>query len=154
MIRVAAVAALSGAALVALARRRWLVVTVRGPSMWPAYAPGDRVLVRRADPGGLRQGQVVVFQPPGQDNTWDRTPLPTSGAAGRHWYIKRIVATSADPLPPEAAAAAGAPPGTPVPAGRLVVFGDGGPERSVDSRHWGYLPADRVLGVVIRKLTR
>lgn len=150
MFRTAAVAVLAGVTLAVLARRRWLVVTVRGPSMEPTYVPGDRVLVRRAGPARLRRGQVVVFQPPGVEGAWDRQPLVAGSVTDRHWYIKRIVAAPSDPLPQEAAEAAGAAPGTPVPAGKLVLFGDG--ERSVDSRRWGYVPSDRVLGVVVRRL--
>ncbi|GAA4084306.1 S26 family signal peptidase [Nonomuraea soli] len=34
---------------------------------------------------------------------------------------------------------------------RLAVFGDG--VRSADSRHWGYVSADRLLGVVARRMS-
>ncbi|MEV3986782.1 S26 family signal peptidase [Nonomuraea sp. NPDC049758] len=42
-------------------------------------------------------------------------------------------------------------PGTRVPDGHLVVLGDN-PRRSHDSRRAGYLTADRLLGVVLRKV--
>ncbi|MCQ0009633.1 S26 family signal peptidase [Actinomadura madurae] len=38
-----------------------------------------------------------------------------------------------------------------VPDGRLLVLGDN-PDRSLDSRHYGYLSGDGVLGVVVRRL--
>jgi signal peptidase I len=37
-----------------------------------------------------------------------------------------------------------------VPPGMLVLLGDG--IRSGDSRQWGFIPADRTLGLMIRKL--
>jgi signal peptidase I len=49
------------------------------------------------------------------------------------------------------AAVTGAAAGTPVPAGQLVLLGDNR-AASTDSRHWGYAPVDRVLGVVVRRL--
>ncbi|WP_425569408.1 S26 family signal peptidase [Nonomuraea salmonea] len=56
-----------------------------------------------------------------------------------------------DPVPGDVAAAAEARPGDRVPVGALVVVGDG--TSSADSRVYGYLPADRVLGVVVRTLS-
>jgi signal peptidase I len=38
-----------------------------------------------------------------------------------------------------------------VPPGMLVLLGDG--IRSGDSRQWGFIPADRTLGLMIRKLS-
>jgi signal peptidase I len=48
-------------------------------------------------------------------------------------------------------AAAAHPAGRPVPAGKLVVLGDN-TARSLDSREIGYIPAERLLGVMLRPL--
>ncbi len=136
-------------ALVALAgvRRRFAVVRVFGPSMIPTYRPGDGVLVRRTGGSALRRGQVVVFQP--RRDGWTTEPLP--GLRETRWMLKRIVAVPGDPVPDEVLDQVGASPGATVPPGRLVVRGDG--TDSQDSRHWGYLPADRVLGVGVRRIS-
>jgi signal peptidase I len=162
----AAGTAAAGAGL-CLLRRRLAVVTVVGPSMQPTLAPGDRVLARRVGPGDIRVGQIAVIEKPGDDGAWPagprtagrRTPgLRAAGpratgpwAAGRpEWMIKRVAAVPGDERPeflPTQAAGSGAV----VPAGQFVVLGDN-PARSLDSRQIGYVPADRVLGVVVRSL--
>ncbi|GLW11749.1 S26 family signal peptidase [Microtetraspora sp. NBRC 13810] len=130
------------------ARRRWVVVRVTGPSMAPTYRPGDRVLIRRVAGSKLRRGQVVVFES-AREGRWRTGPLPAP--EGAKWLIKRVAALPGDPVPPDVARVVHAFDGALVPEGRLVVVGDG--ELSADSRHWGYLPADRVLGVVVRGLS-
>lgn len=134
-------------------RRRWAVVTVDGVSMAPTLAHGDRVLVRRVAPSALRTGQVVVLQQHSHLGGWGTAPLPARAVGAGRWYIKRIVAAPGDPVPPAAVRGVGDPAGTPVPAGRLVVIGDN-VEHSTDSRFWGYAPVDRVLGVVVRRMSR
>jgi signal peptidase I len=141
----------AAAAAVGWARRRWAVVHVDGVSMLPTLRHGDRVVVRRVAHDTLRTGQVVVLQRRAAGGGWHTTPLPLRTLRRDGWYIKRIVAAPGDPVPVEAAAVIGAPAGTPVPAGQLVLFGDN-PAASTDSRHWGYAPVDRVLGVVVRRL--
>jgi signal peptidase I len=123
--------------------RRYAVVDVRGSSMEPTLRHGDRVLVRRVRTsgvrtGGVRTGDIVVIERPGR-------------AARRVWVVKRAAAVAGDPVPGSVAHAAGVAPGTAVPAGRLVVLGDN-PTHSTDSRVWGYLPTDRLLGVVRRRM--
>lgn len=147
LILVAALVAVLAAAVV-VARRRFVVVQVSGMSMWPTYRPGDRVLVRRAAAREVGRGEVVVFEPAGRTG-WSTGPLPAPQAAA--WVIKRVAALAGDPVPAEVAAAARAEPGAAVPEGALVVVGDG--TSSADSRMWGYLPADRVLGVAVRRLS-
>jgi signal peptidase I len=116
-------------------RRRLLVVTVRGVSMEPTYTSGDRLLVRRSGLDRVRAGEVVVVQvgsAPGD---------PTGGR-----MVKRAVAVPGDPVPPQI------PLADPVvPAGRLLVLGDN-PARSNDSRRLGYIPADSLIGVVVRPI--
>lgn len=133
---VSAVVALA-AVLLAVARRVLLVVTVHGASMYPALAPGDRVLVLRAGPPARRprRGRVVVLRA-------DRVP----GAGPGGLLVKRVAARAGDPVPP------GAGEGV-VPDGRLVVLGDN-PEVSTDSRVWGPVPAASVVGVTIGRLPR
>jgi signal peptidase I len=128
------------------ARRRFVVVTVTGPSMEPTLRPGDRVLVRRCGPGPLRAGAIVVFREPGSGD-W---PDTTASVAARRWAIKRIATMPGGAVPAAVRPAVGG--AGVVPPGMLVVLGDG--TRSGDSRQWGFVPADQTLGLVVRKLTR
>ena len=106
--------------------------------MLPTYRPGDRVLVRRAGLAAVRPGDVVVVREP-QD---DRPP-----ATG--WMIKRVAAVPGDPHPVR-----NLPAGVPVhdvPAGVFAVRGDNA-DASYDSRHFGFLSAGDLLGVVKRRI--
>src|ERR1700722_18942118 len=149
---VAAVIAVAAAGVYGL-RRQIAVVSVIGQSMQPTLAPGDRVLVRRAGIGKIRAGQVIVIEKPGDDGAWGTGPR--GGPAGqREWMIKRVAAIPGDPRPdsmPVAGARAGAGAGQVVPVGKLVVLGDN-LARGLDSRQIGYIPADRVLGIVLRSM--
>jgi len=145
-----AVAGLAALGLLVIGLRRQIaVVTVEGDSMWPALAPGDRVIVHRGGTRRLRRGQVVVVEQPGTDGRW---PGARGGPPGRRlWAIKRVAALPGDPRPRSC------PPATPdspehlVPPGKLVLLGDN-PEWSHDSRQLGYFPVERLLGVVVRQL--
>jgi signal peptidase I len=112
-----------------------LVVTVRGESMRPTYADGDRLLAVRSPV--LRRGRAIVFTPP------DDVPAPGDPV----YRVKRLVAVAGDPTP---AWVAGAVPNAPVPPGHLVVRGDA--NLSDDSRRYGYVPRDQVHAVVVRRL--
>jgi signal peptidase I len=101
--------------------------------MEPELHHGDRVLVRRVSVGAVHPGQVVVLTGPA-----DR---PTD------WMVKRAAAVPGDPVP----RTAGACSGPVVPEDHLVVLGDNA-ALSLDSRRLGYLPADRLVGVVVRRL--
>jgi signal peptidase I len=131
----AAVAATAPAACVLavlLARHRFLVVTVAGSSMAPTLLPGDRVLVRRYRRTPAGAGDVLVFHEPDGQRA-----------------IKRVAAVAGDPVPDPVRPVTG---GTDVvPPGMLVLLGDG--TRSGDSRQWGFIPADRALGLMITKLS-
>ncbi|GAA3211783.1 S26 family signal peptidase [Actinocorallia longicatena] len=140
-----------GAAAAAVGRRRYVAVTVSGASMEPSFHHGDRVLVRRGRTG--TPGQVVVAEHPVMGRPWAEPPLSGSASvralAGRSWMIKRVVAVEGDPVPRlDVLAAAGEGR---VPPGSLVLIGDNA-EASADSRFFGYFPAERVLGVAVRRL--
>jgi signal peptidase I len=142
-------AAISAVTLVTVLRRRFAVVTVDGPSMLPALSPGDRVLVRRIGLDQVRSGDVVVFEKPG-DSGW---PLPPTGrVSGRQWLIKRAVAVPSEPLPVIFRSRWPNLSDDVVPAGNLVVIGDN-VAGSYDSRSIGYIPGDRLLGVMARRIT-
>ncbi|MBF9130241.1 S26 family signal peptidase [Plantactinospora sp. S1510] len=140
-------AALAG--LVTRFRRRWVLVTVHGRSMVPTLEPGDRVLVRRVPPGAVRIGQVVVVEEP-VGGAWHTWPLVGGVAPGpeRRWIVKRAVAGPGDPVPATVVPAAGSALSR-VPPGRFVLLGDNQPE-SCDSRNFGLVPGDRLLGAVRR----
>src|SRR5690348_15310831 len=121
------------AAAAVWARARLRVVEVRGASMSPTYADGDRLLVRR---GPARAGQPVVFR------------RPERLGADVDWLVKRAVATAGQPVPPPFDGTLG---DRVVPAGRLLVRGDN--PVSVDSRHFGYVAEADVLGTPIRRLS-
>jgi signal peptidase I len=118
--------------LLAWARRRWLVVTVDGISMQPAYVPGDRLLVRRTNLWSIRRGQVVV--------------IAATGLIDVDMLVKRVAALPGDPVPP------GVPERAPVvPANHFVVLGDN-TAASHDSRALGCIPARALVGVVLRPM--
>jgi signal peptidase I len=138
-------AALGGlAAGAVLLRRRLAIVTVTGRSMEPALADGDRVLVRRVALRSVRTGQIVVIEAPGMRGTW--ATAPPHWDLGREWMIKRVAATPGQAVPSGLPAAS-------VPDGSLFVLGDNA-TMSMDSRYLGYIPGDRVLGIVVRALPR
>jgi signal peptidase I len=149
---------LAGAAAVVVggsilwARRGLVAVTVEGLSMYPAYRPGDRVLVRRRSLAAVRLGDVVVVERPVPGSGWRSLPRPGGPVAGRQWILKRVAALPGHPLPEGLGAAAGTTADGQVPPATLVVLGDN--PHSEDSRRWGPFPGERVLGVVVARLPR
>ncbi|MFF1609749.1 S26 family signal peptidase [Amycolatopsis sp. NPDC058278] len=125
------------------ARRRLIMTTVDGPSMAPALLSGDRVLVRRTR--RPRRGQVALMRFP---------QLPSGAPTGDQLLLKRVVAVAGDRLPP-----GWAEPdvhglgGEVVPGGCAVVLGDNRPS-SWDSRHYGFVPREQIVGVVVRHVSR
>jgi signal peptidase I len=124
-----------------LVRRRYVAVTVEGESMSPTYPAGSRVLVRRTGPEAIRRGQVVVF-----------TGFPPVLDGRARFVIKRAAAVPGDPVPRDTVPALRSVPEQHIPPRRLVVLGDR-PDHSYDSRQYGYLAAERIMGVVVRSLT-
>lgn len=135
----------------AVLRRSVIRVTVLGASMEPTYHDGDRLLARRGQP--LLPGQAVVVEQPRPDGRWPRPPVSwRDGPAEvrkRTWMIKRVAALPGDPVPPNEFPALSGATADRVPPGALLVLGDNR-EFSVDSRVMGFLPVERVLGVVHR----
>ncbi|GAA1548545.1 S26 family signal peptidase [Dactylosporangium maewongense] len=119
------------------AGRRFVVVTVDGGSMLPAFTDGDRVLVRRAALGRVRTGDVVVMR---------HTPGPHT----IYHVIKRAVAVPGDPVPRDRVPPLADVPEPTVPSGKLVLLGDS--PISTDSRHYGYAEERHLLGVVVRRM--
>jgi signal peptidase I len=143
-------------AAAAVCRRRLCVVRVVGASMEPALRHGDRVLVARRRGRAVTRGQVVVVETPGRvgEEGWCWR-MPAGRRADLHrtpWSVKRAVALAGDPVPAPLVEALGERPGARTPPGTLVALGDGA--CSVDSRQWGYVPVDRVLGVVLTRRRR
>lgn len=131
MIILVALAAVSGAlGVVVWLRRVYVVVTVAGSSMLPAFRPGDRVLVRRGRVDRIARRQVAVFAPGPRIALTDGSEL----------LIKRVIAVAGD-----------VHEGVAVPEGCLVVMGDNS-EGSLDSRVFGYVTAEQFLGTVVRTL--
>ena len=131
-------------------RARVVVVTVEGGSMEPTLRSHDRVVVRRLPTRRLRVGQIVVLERPYHDGEWVWRAAPGNGIRHRAWIIKRLAALPGDPLPP-GVELAGGPAG--VPAGRAAVFGDNR-DASTDSRTFGLVPLDRVLGVALSRYAK
>jgi signal peptidase I len=121
----------AAALLISAARTRLLVIHVRGTSMMPTFHPDETVLaVRRRRGGRVRAGQAVVCRLP------DGVPGPTG------LVIKRVVAVAGEVVPGTTTA---------VPARHVHIEGDG--PRSYDSRQFGPLPMDSVVGHVIARLS-
>lgn len=121
---------------VGVARTALLMIKVEGASMAPTLRPGDTVLtIRRTLRPSVRRGDVVVCRRP-------------DGMPGSDPYlIKRVVAVAGDPIPDDRADA-----GETISAGRVYVQGDG--DRSLDSRVFGAIPVDHVVGHVVARLAQ
>lgn len=133
MIAAALIGATSLAALAVMtARRRLTIAVVRGSSMSPTFADGERVLAARMP--RYRVGDVIVFRANGPNRPGD--------PAAR---IKRVAAIAGQPVPDRLRD--GGALGVSVPSGHLVVVGDN--PNSQDSRHIGYVPVTAIDGRVV-----
>ena len=160
MVKAIVVAVVLAAAGLFAAGRRLALVRVVGQSMVPTLADGDRLLAWRGS-RPLRVGDVVVLEAPypvdvvpsTRDGELEPPPWSTRparrGELDRRWIVKRVAALPADVVPLSAAGQVAA--GVVVPPGHLLVVGDN-PGHSYDSRQVGFVPAERVLGLVVRQL--
>jgi len=114
------------------ARQRLVLVLVCGNSMAPTLRDGDLLLVRRTLGRSLRRGEVVVFANPRADGD----------LAWPQWLVKRVTALAGDEVPTDDHG------GVRVPEGCYYVRGDNAD--SLDSRHFGYVRSEAVLGVPLR----
>ncbi len=149
-------AAVATGALLLVLRRRYLVVTVDGRSMEPTYRPGQVVLVRRLPARSVRTGQVVVIRAPQPADPFDIPGVPRETirrvAPDNRLLLKRLVAGPGDPVPRATVPPLRDVPEPVVPAARFVVLGDNA-RISYDSREYGYVPADLLIGVALHTLT-
>ena len=133
-----------GAALaVDRARRSYSIVVVWGNSMAPTFRDGDRVLARRRL-RALQRGDIVVFTVNGKDYV---EPLRALYPALR---VKRVVALEGEPAPLWLQKRLRATSGETVPARHVVVGGDA--PGAEGSGQLGYIPHDRIEGIVVRRL--
>jgi signal peptidase I len=141
---------LSAGLLLAVVRRRMLLVTVAGRSMEPALRPGDVVWVRRTRLADVSAGQLVVVR----DVPAQAVDGGTGGGTVRRLLmVKRAVALPGDPVPQDPELFVTAAPGSVVPPDRMVVLGDNA-SLSYDSRHYGYLGPGNLVGVVVGRRLR
>ena len=103
--------------------------------MMPTYRDGDRLLIRTGSV--CRPDDVVVFVNP-------HGPEP-----GPPLLVKRVAAIGGDEIPQPIRTRIDEER---VRSGQIVVLGDAA--ASLDSRMFGYVPADSVIGVVLRQLER
>ncbi len=130
--------------LAALVRLVWryTIAIVDGCSMEPTFWAGDRLLVRRCALTKLRRGDIVVVREPHQqDPAW----VPQSRQLSR-FLVKRAVAVAGDPVPPVLRIGQEV-----VPQGSIVILGDN-PWESRDSRRYGYVREEQIVGRAVRRL--
>lgn len=148
---------LVGALLVGLGVRTFVLrsLTVSSTSMEPTLCPGDRVLVDLWDPdlGDLTRGDLVALRPgrsevpvvkrvvglPGDEVAIRDALLYVNGHRVDEPYVdhKSIDALFYGPVV--------------VPADRFLVLGDAR-ATSIDSRAYGPVPADRLIGTVALRM--
>ena len=126
-----------------LLRRRWMLVTVSGPSMEPTLSDGDDILARRAR--RARTGQIVVVAEPDPVLGWSQPPEARrfGGRPEGPYWVKRVAASPGEPMPGSQ---------EPVPAGHYFLISDN--PAGEDSRRHGPCPAAAVLAVMGRELRR
>jgi signal peptidase I len=122
-------------------------------SMVPTLQPGDRVFVTESSDYRPKPGDIVVFHTPEIVHKLD----PAAG----DYFIKRVVGVAGDRIqvhggtlyrddrpveePYVREVADFELPPLVIPPNSLFVLGDNRPN-SFDSREWGFLPADRLVG--------
>lgn len=122
------------------------VVRVFGESMLPAVRPGDRLVIHRTRYSRLRTGMIAVVRPPG-DGAPRRRTLRLAGEPFS-FTVKRVCAIAGDEVPDAMRTAAR---GLDIVPPRMLLVSADNPLGS-DSRQWGLLSQDRVLGAMVRNL--
>jgi len=132
--------------LAALVRGAMHIYSIPSASMAPTLAVGDRIVVTRYFASAPERGHVIVFR----------------AADGRELLVKRVIGVPGDVVDSRVGrvrvgghtlpepyvlreAATGAIESQVVPGGSYFVLGDNRDE-SVDSRSWGVVPHDRIVG--------
>jgi signal peptidase I len=144
-----------------LLRHFLIVVVVEGMSMAPTLQHGDRVLAICHWPAKwVHKEDIVLLRP------W-LIPSPEASSLEIKFYIKRIVGLGGETF---TASCCKVPTidhldqtttngqqsrqrTWHIPPRSVFVCGDNGPE-SIDSRHWGSVPIESILGIVVMKLPR
>lgn len=145
LIGIAGIVILAGAVL------RWVVLQpylIPSSSMEPGLAPGDHILVNRLSYRlwSPNRGDVVVFAfPKDIKRTFVKRVIAVEGEKVELKDNKVFV--NENPIQEPYVKAGDYPPYGPevVPAGKVFVLGDNRRE-SEDSREWGLLPKDYLLG--------
>lgn len=134
-----------GVTLAASLRSRLLLVSVSGDSMTPTYSSGDLLLAARMPSWGIRTGMVVVLRPPkllAHLLARPNDPIPERLIKRVRSSIRRgdrrgNITARHLPLPPT-----------------TYYFVTGDALTSIDSRHFGPIPASSVEGVVLCRLRK
>ncbi|SHH60076.1 signal peptidase I [Desulfosporosinus lacus] len=140
-----------GVAILAGGILRWVVFQpylIPTPSMEPGMAPGDHILVNRLSYRfwAPTRGDVVVFAfPKDLKRTFVKRVIASEGETVELRDNKVFV--NGDAIPEPYVKPGDYPPYGPerVPEGKVFVLGDNRRE-SEDSREWGLLPKDYLLG--------
>jgi signal peptidase I len=123
---------------------------VQGRSMWPTFQPGQWLLVRRLNwpAPQLRVGEVIVFRKDGEELVKRIAALPGQRPPADGEIALAITrdVVGNPALQPRGEAGNLSEP---VPAGQIYVLGDN-PPHSEDSRDFGPIPMNTVLGRVLR----
>jgi signal peptidase I len=146
---------------IGLARACLVVITIRNESMQPTLVEGDRVLVMRHWPRRwLHRGQIVLVWPwefPDQGPQPFGVPEPLVerifGLPGDTFAVYADQADRYFLQNEQSAEGLDWRLTRPIPDQHLFVYGDN-PLASLDSRTWGPISFESVLGVVVLKLGR
>jgi signal peptidase I len=133
--------------LALVARAAVHIYAIPSASMAPTLAVGDQVVVTRYWTGTPERGHVIVFRSPLQaDELMVKRVIGMPGdlVDSRLGHVRVGTHTLAEPYLLRQAAS-GAIQSQIVPAGCYFVMGDNR-ENSYDSRSWGFVPADQVVG--------
>eukprot|EP00177_Eucheuma_denticulatum_P000526 GFKZ01000944.1.p1 GENE.GFKZ01000944.1~~GFKZ01000944.1.p1 ORF type:complete len:322 (+),score=12.00 GFKZ01000944.1:128-1093(+) len=145
--------------------------SISSTSMTPTLQVGDALLVEKVSLQNHppRRGEIVLFRPPRRlVKIIDENEISRKGPGwnnrGGALFVKRVIAVGGDVAEIRGLevlvngivvdkAAPFSPDVKPltIPEGFLFVVGDN-PDRSIDSRYWGLLPVDYVVGRPIARL--